>query len=394
VKKNRGLLITLILFISVAIIMLPKMALASDIEVKTENQQVKKGDIVTVSIIVSDKNIAIAQGDFSYDHKIISYTSGMGGVSDGKLNMISLRDGGSSSLTAVIEFKAIGEGQTQIIASIENMLDYDGEELDICQNSVTIDVTSDIPKLDETKSEEDTIPVFKLDGIEASNVFGIDSTMYVWRSVKNLTLPSGCIDTKIMYNSVQISGATNSQDNGVSLLYLSDDLGENAGYYVFDEEYNSLYPYVTTKSASNKFTFLWPNESLTIPEGYIETLYTYNEMQIPAWVSEDSDEDVYLVYAQNDLGIKALYQYIPNEESLQRFIEQPNTQPVIGEADTTDTKVVNSTLFISICIISGLLFIAVIVLIILYILVLRDKRDLIFLTNEKLQRYREMIRKS
>ena len=87
-KNNKGLLIQLILFISIAIVLLPKIVLASDIEVQSDRAQVKKGDNITVTITVSDENIAIAQGVFSYDHKVISYVSSTGGVSDGLLNMI------------------------------------------------------------------------------------------------------------------------------------------------------------------------------------------------------------------------------------------------------------------------------------------------------------------
>jgi hypothetical protein len=379
------------LFISVSIIVLPKMAIASDIEVKTDMEQMKKGDTVTVAITVSDENIAIAQGVFSYDHKIISYTSSTGGVSDGKLNMISLKEGGSSSLTAVIEFEAIGEGETQLIASIENMLDYDGKELKACQSSVDIEVISDESKQDEAKSEEDILATFELDGIEASNVFGIDSKLYIWSSVQKLTLPSGFVDKQVMYNSEEIGGATNSEDNGIILLYLSDDSGENAGYYVFDEKNDSLHPYVTVKSASESFTFLWPNESVTVPDGYFETFHTYDEVQIPAWMPEGSDGDVYLVYAQNDSGEKAVYQYIPKDKSLQRFIKQPNIQPVLGKVDAKDAKIISSVVFISICVISGVLFIVVIALIVLYILALRDKRELIIITNEKLRKYKKML---
>lgn len=369
----------IIIFIVIIAILLPVSAFASDIAIETDISRIAIGDTIVVTVTVRGESISIAKGFFDYEHTVLSYVKSTGGASDGNLNMVSLEKGGTATLTAVIEFEAIKEGTGDIEVSIDNIIDYSGSQLDACKGSINIEVFSYETEQEKIDNTEDALAEFELDGIIASNILGTDTQMYVWRSVKNLTLPSGFTDTQVIYNNEEISGAIDFKSTPTILLYLSDISGGNAAYYVFDEKNNSLQPYITVKSVSQTFAFLWPNESVTLPDGYVETTLIYNETEIPAWTDAEADGTVYLVYVKNESGENAIYQYVPSDKSMQRYIEQsPGDQ-----TNNNQTNTFSDPIFITILIISGFLFITVIVLAILSIRLIKDKQALIIHSKRK-----------
>ena len=352
-KNVRFFLIVVIIFTAI----FPCTAFASQVDIQTEPTEISVGDTVTVTVTVSGDRIAIVQGTFNYDHTILAYISSTGGAADGKLNMIALEQGGAPSLTAVIEFKAIESGVVGFSAAIESILDYSGESKETSEASISIDILpAPVSPIEEESETEVQIP-FELDGIPASNVLDTAAELYVWRSVQNLTLPSGFVDTQITYKGERVNGATDGKAESLILLYLSGINGEQAGYYIYQPEEDTLQPYVVLKSEAQSLTLLWPDASVKPPEGYIETIITYNEQKVPAWMNEGSDGRAYLVYAKNHAGENALYQYLPDEESFQKFI----AQPILEEnEDVGGTNYM--TWLIAISVLSGLLLVMVIIL--------------------------------
>jgi len=370
----------LALSIFLAALIFPSAALASDIVVEADATQVHVGDTVTVTITVQDFHMAIAQGSFKYDYAVLSYVSSTGGASDGGLEMVSLQSGGTSSLTAVIEFTAIGAGDSAIDVSIDSILNYDGESLDPSQGSVNVSVLSNGAVPSNNGSETEVIPPFTLDGIAASGVYGTDAELYVWRSVLNLTLPSGFADTSVIYNGQEIGGAISTGEDGTILLYLSDALGENAGFYVFETASSTLHPYVSVRSVAKTFTCLWSDASVVPPAGYVETTLTLDESTIPAWIKDGSDGSVYLVYVINESGERAFYQYMPKDESLQRFIAPVEEETIIN----TESGGVDQNVFLAVCVMCGLLLVSVIIALILYLSGQKEKRDIIAFSKNKI----------
>lgn len=283
-------------------------------------------------------------------------------------------------MTAVIEFTAISAGDITISVSIDDILDYDGDSLSPCAGSVDISVVSSSAL---TQYDEETIPAFTLDGIAATNVYGSDATLYVWRSVLNLTLPSGFMDTEVSYNGESIGGAISTGDSGAVLLYLSDIAGENAAYYLYDEDNSAFYPYVSIRSTAQTFTFLWPDASVTVPEGYTETTIDIDGAQVPAWTSKDSDGTVYLVYGLDASGDKAIYQYIPQDQSLQRYIAASASKT------SSSDSAVDSNVFLAMCVVCGILFISVIALLILHFSEQKEKRDIIAFSKKRISELQE-----
>ena len=339
----------------------------------------KVGDTATVTVVVSAEHIAVADGSFTYDPALLTYVSSNGGASDGAINMVAAQEGGASSLTAVIKFAAIGQGEAVVNVSMDSVLGYDEQALETAEAGVSITVAAADAAAPGT---EPSVPPVNLaqTGVAAENVEGAAAPMYIWRSLSSLTLPSGYVDKQVTYKGEFVGGAAIPDSEDLTLLYLSEESGENAGYYIYNEEKNTLFPYYTLLSVSASYTIVKPEEGIAAPEGFEETTLVWKEKQMPAWTQKGSDGSVYLVYVRNAAGEKGFYLFSTEDESLQRYkgtpllapaqpsaepSAEPSAAPVSAPADIGGFAI-DKTLFIALCGACAVLAAAVIVLVILY----------------------------
>ena len=369
-------------------LMFPAVAFATDISVTADSTSVMTGDTVTVTVTVSAEHIAAADGVFTYDPALLSYISSNGGASDGYINMVSLQQGGSSSLTAVIKFAALSAGNAEVYVTMENVLGYDEQPLGAAQAGVSIAVASS--GNEEPGTSESTPPVdISLTGVLAENVTGAVEPMYIWRTLTSLTLPSGFADRQVTYRDEYVGGAAIPDTEDLVLLYLSEKTGENAGFYIYDAQKDTFFPYLTVLSVSRNFTLLWPDDSVEAPQGYQATTMLWKEKEVPAWIAEGSDGSVYLVYARNSAGERGLYLYNVADESVQRYIDpsvtppeptvgptaQPTSKPSAGTDNPNDVIPVNAPVFYAACGLCALLAAAAAVFIVLYMKATRSQRS-------------------
>ncbi len=374
IKRITALIPALILML-----IFPVVALATDISVKADATSVKVGDTVTVTVVVSAEHIAVADGSFTYDPALLTYVSSNGGASDGSINMVAAQEGGASSLTAVIKFAAIGQGEAVVNVSMDSVLSYDEQVLETAEAGVSITVAAADAAAPGT---EPSVPPVNLaqTGVAAENVEGAAAQMYIWRSLSSLTLPSGYVDKQVTYKGEFVGGAAIPDSEDLTLLYLSEETGENAGYYIYNEEKNTLFPYYTLLSVSASYTIVKPEEGIAVPEGFEETTLTWKEKQMPAWTQKGSDGTVYLVYVRNAAGEKGFYLFSTEDESLQRYkgaalsapaqptaqpSAEPSSAPVSAPADIGGFAI-DQTLFYALCGACAVLAAAVIVLAVLY----------------------------
>lgn len=364
----------------------PTIALATDISITADSTSVKTGDTITVTVTVKGENIAVADGVFTYDPALLTYISSNGGASDGNINLVSVQQGGSDSLTTVIKFAAIGSGDAVVNVSMESVLDYDGNDIGAADAGVSITVAS--TETDNPGEEGDSTPELDLSqtGVAAENVMGTDEKMYIWRSLRNISLPSGFTDKQVTYNDEFVGGAAIPDNEDLTLLYLSEISGDNASYYIYNEETNALFPYRTVLSVSARFTVIWPDESVEVPQGFEETTIELKDQQMPAWEDPSSEGTVYLVYARSAKGEKDFYLYNTNDRSLQRYnpiskvdsnaqpsepdtTPEPETEPAIAPVDNNnegDGLTVAPALFIGLIAVCALFAAAAAVFAILY----------------------------
>ncbi len=307
-----------VLALALLLLLLPAVASASvTISAAADYTDVQPGDTVEVTITVNGKGMAIAEGFFTYDPAVLTYAESEGGASDGLLNLVSAQKGGADTLTARIRFTAAGAGSTQIEASIEKMLGYDGKEQEGASASVSISVSAPAPTPVPTPLN------YAATGVLAENVKNASESMYIWRSLENVTVPSGYSVTTLAYHGETVAVAKVEDSNAPTLLYLSNAVGDVGSYYIFDAARNALYPYQTVSSVSKSYILLEPDGSVALPEGFSETTLMIGEKEYAAWKSQDAQGEVYLLYARNPDGEAGYYIYNAEDESLQRYAVMP-----------------------------------------------------------------------
>ncbi len=367
----------------------PTIALATDVFVTTDSTAVKVGDTVTLTVIVTDDHIGVASGSFTYDPALLTYDSSDGGASDGYINMVSAQEGGSSSLSVVIKLTAKAEGTAAVNVSIDNILSYDEQPLEKAEGQVSITIAAaDAPPQTSDGEESDPPVDLSQTGVAAQNVTGTEAQMYVWRDLSSLTLPSGFADRQVTYAGEQVGAAAIPDSDEMILLYLSEKAGENAGYYIYNEQNSTLNPYITITSKAASFSII-PDQTVTAPEGFEETTLEWDDQSLPAWKTAESGDTVYLVYARNSKGEKGFYLFNAEDESVQRYAAVPNQgaapptsspagsatgsatseKPVVDQTAQIDDPLgvtIDRTLFIVLCIAAALILAAAAVFATLY----------------------------
>lgn len=309
-----------------ALLLIAPAALAAELSASAAPAAVQVGDQVQVSVTLSGKELAVAQGVFTYDSALLSFVEGDGGAADGNLAMVSAEKGGSSSLTARITFEAVGAGTANIEFTIENVLNYDGDKQDAAKATASVSI-AEAPVV---KASEEPAIDYSQTGVKAVNVQGAAADMYVWRSLENVTIPSQYAETDIQYHGESVKGAAVADSDAPTLLYLSEATGENAGYYVYLAAQDQLYRYTTLSGTSRTYILLQPDGSIQTPEGFTQTTLTVDEKEIAAWQAEDAQGTVYLVYARSPEGETGFYTYSVEDKSLQRYAVLP-ARPVVVE---------------------------------------------------------------
>jgi len=311
--------------------LLPAAAFAAvEAAVAADKTTVTAGDVVEVTITVSGKELAAVEGVYTYDPAVLTYTESEGGASDGFISMISAEKDGADSLSARIKFTAASAGNAEVSFDITKALDYDGEDAGSTKGSVAITVQAAPASAEPTPEPLN----YAAEGVAAVNLAS-EQPMYIWRTLENVTIPSKYAETTLDYHGETVAAAVVADSDAPTLLYLSDATGEEGGYYVYDAEKDTLYPYQTVNSVSKSYILLQPDGSVALPAGFSETTITIDEKTVPAWVSQDAQGDVYLLYGRNPDGEVGYYLYNPQDESIQRYAVMPArpTQPVLPEVE-------------------------------------------------------------
>ena len=318
---------------AVMLALLPAAAFAAvEASAAADKTAVQAGDIVEVTITVAGKELAAVEGTYTYDPVLLTYTESEGGASDGFISMVSAQKDGSDSLTARIKFTAAGAGNAEVTFDITKVLDYDGDEAGTAKGSVAITVQAAPASTEPTPA-----PInYAAEGVAAVNLTS-DQPMYIWRTLENVTVPSKYTETTLDYHGETVAAAIVEDSDAPTLLYLSNAAGDVGGYYIYDADKDTLYPYQTVNSVSKSYILLQPDGSVALPAGFSETSITIDEKPVTAWVSQDAQGDIYLLYGRNPDGEVGYYLYNPQDESLQRYAVMPArpTQPVLPEAEET-----------------------------------------------------------
>lgn len=307
-------------------------AALADIEAQADQTSVQAGDTVIVTLSVTGKNLSVAEGSYSYDPALLSYAESDGGAADGFFTLYSAEKNGSSTLRARITFTALAEGDAVVEFTLQSLLDYSGKSLDTGSAKVTVAIAAAPAEPVPTPASVDySDPALS---VKAENVQGAAGDMYVWRSIENVTIPSRYSEADVDYRGETVKGAAVTNSDAPTLLYLSDATGSGAGFYIYDAESDTLYPYHTVSSVSKSYILLRPDGSIAVPDGFSETTLELDGDTVQAWSSTDAQGTLYLLYARNPSGEVGFYLYNPDDESLQRFAVLP-ARPAVTELEAS-----------------------------------------------------------
>ena len=271
-----------------------------------------------MTITLSGKKLSAAEGEFTYDPSLLTFTEGDGGASDGRIALVSAEKDGTSSLSARITFTAAGAGEAKVDFNITKALSYSGED----QGAATASVTVSIAAAPETVQA--AAPDYATEGIPAEGITDDKGQqMYIWTNLENVTIPSKYSETTVDYKGQTVPAVSVQDSDAPTLLYLSNASGENGGYYIYDAAKSSLYRYQTISSTSRSYIMLEPDGSVPLPDGFTETTITIDDKQVKAWAGQDAQGTVYLIYGRNPDGEVGYYVYSEADKSIQRYAVMP-----------------------------------------------------------------------
>lgn len=120
---------------------------------------VKGGEVFTVTITFDGDDIGRVVGDITYDTDMLSYISG--GSSTGNVGYVELRNAGTGEpLKFELEFQALKEGETVLTVAASEMYDLGEGYMDTpsATKTVTISGDADEEEIIEETTEPDNAP--------------------------------------------------------------------------------------------------------------------------------------------------------------------------------------------------------------------------------------------
>lgn len=148
----------------------------------TGGDNVKGGEVFTVTVVFDGDDIGRVTGDITYDTDMLSYISG--GSSSGNVGYVELKTAGTGEpLEFQLKFQALKEGSTTLTVSATEMYDLNEGYMDTpsATKTVTISGNADEEEIIEETTEpddtaaEDNLSVDEKDDITTDTAQGSDS---------------------------------------------------------------------------------------------------------------------------------------------------------------------------------------------------------------------------
>jgi hypothetical protein len=368
--KNRHKLVIGLFLFSLIVLLPAKVCMAAGVSVniKADNNYVKKGDSVIVSIYLSsDELIGDFEGYLSYNADILEYQSD-GGVAAGGEGLVKITDmgvqEGESSRKYALKFKAVGLGKSTFALNEETGI-YTFESADkmsASSNQLVVEVAAEDKASDNANLKELKVNPGTLSGNfdPKENNYSIkidqDTNQLVISALpedsKATVTISGNKDFKPGHNAVEVSVKAES---GKANIYKLDVIKEEVT--VTEEEQNNE-PEDSNEAEAGKIKLektgeesyltggfylhlLIPEEDVAIPTGYSKTSLMINGVSVSVYTNtEDIDGDFLLLYGENKHGLKGFYQYDRRENTIQRFnpVSIKEGEKLVINKETRDTQ--------------------------------------------------------
>ncbi len=276
-------------------------------------------------------SLKISPGTLSptFSPDVTSYTTQVGSGVDKLAVSATAKDGKAKVLVSGDSGLKIGSNTVVCKVTAE-----DGQTT----KSYTITVnkldTPDVPSDAETEAADDAnagIGVTSSDGLDVE-IDGVNYTVATEFDVS--LLPEGYTQSTCSYGEFEVQCGTG---NDLTLLYLQGTDG-NGAFYIYVPESGVLSPYVSIDVTARSILVLPPDETVQIPEGFIETTIQLNgTYKVQGWVwKSDTEQQYCVVYGMNANGEKSLYRYDIAEKTFQRYFEDPSLATKYDDAQVEE----------------------------------------------------------
>ena len=297
---------------------------------KTGTASVKVKAPATSSAEAALSSLKISPGTLSpsFSPNVTSYTAQVGARVDKLAVSASAKD--SKAKVLVSGDSGLKVGANTVVCKVTA---EDGQTT----KSYTITVnkldTVDVPSEAETGAETEavgTTPVVtngldvEIDGVSYTVATEFDASL----------LPEGYTQSTCTYGGSEVQCGNG---NDLTLLYLQGADG-NGAFYIYIPESGVLSPYVTIDVTAKSILVLPPDESVQIPDGFMETTIQLNgTYKVQGWVWKSDEQQKYcVVYGMNESGEKSLYRYDIAEKTFQRYFEDPSLATKYDDAQVEE----------------------------------------------------------
>ena len=297
---------------------------------KTGTASVKVKAPATSSAEAALSSLKISPGTLSpaFSPNVTSYTAQVGASVDKLAVSASAKD--SKAKVLVSGDSGLKVGANIVVCKVTA---EDGQTTQSYTITVNKLDTVDVPSEAETGAETEavgTTPVVtngldvEIDGVSYTVATEFDASL----------LPEGYTQSTCTYGGSEVQCGNG---NDLTLLYLQGADG-NGAFYIYIPESGVLSPYVTIDVTAKSILVLPPDESVQIPDGFMETTIQLNgTYKVQGWVWKSDEQQKYcVVYGMNESGEKSLYRYDIAEKTFQRYFEDPSLATKYDDAQVEE----------------------------------------------------------
>ena len=165
----------------------------------------------------------------------------------------------------------------------------------------------------------------------------------VTKTIKNdladIPLPAGFEATTVTVNETTFPAAQNAT-HAVTLLYLTDEDGQNGAFYLYNTADMTFSDFFFTQVQAGIYVFLTPENTDALPQGAAQTFLQIGEKTVAAWsLPDEREKDFYLVYALSPAGNTGFYRYDKTEGTFQRYIPPAEDTPAPVDTEVQPERV-------------------------------------------------------
>lgn len=218
-----------------------------------------------------------------------------------------------------VSAEANGENATVSIAG--------DSDLQMGDNTVTCSVTAEDGQTVMTY----TIHVSKVEGGPSEPVTAagdltavINGVQYTVAEAFDMnTLPEGFEQISYSYKGNEVMAAQGTEKD-LLLMYLNDEEG-SGDFFIYNAASDTWTPYMELSTTSKTVVILPVDNDVVIPDGFTEGIMNLeNGRKASGWVPAGEENPQYwLFYGMNWNGEKSLYRYDLEENTIQRYFQEP-----------------------------------------------------------------------